>query len=239
MKKIYLLDGSAMLYRSHFAFIKNPLYTKGGQCTSAVYGVVNSMVKLMESRPATHVVISFDLREKTFRHKLDPAYKAQRPPMPDELVSQIEPVKEFFRLMGVPIISLAGYEADDVLATLAEEYKKTFDAVEFVTGDKDYIQLLDTNVTMWDPCKQLQLNLETVPAKYDLTCEQFLDYLALMGDSADNIPGVAGIGKVSAQKLLAIYGNLDNIYAHADEIKGAMGKKIIAGQQGGRFEHHS
>ena len=217
-KKLYLIDGTAFIYRAFFAFIRNPLYNSKGQNTSAIFGTINSFIKLIEDFDPEHIAISFDRREKTFRHKITDTYKANRPPAPDELHQQVEPIKEFFASIGLQDISLAGYEADDTIATLAENYKDKFDIV-IVSGDKDFAQLVDDQVTLFDPKKNITMNTESVIEKYGITPKQFIDYLAICGDSADNIPGVKGIGPKGASKLLNEFETLDGIYENLDKIK--------------------
>ncbi|MDP8268041.1 MAG: DNA polymerase I [Candidatus Tenebribacter davisii] len=217
-EKLFLIDGTAFIYRSFFAFIRNPLYNSKGQNTSAIFGTINSFIKLVEDFQPGHIAISFDRREKTFRHKITDTYKANRPPAPDELHQQVEPIKEFFAAIGLSDISLAGFEADDTIATLAEKYKDRFDVI-IVSGDKDFSQLVDTEVTLYDPRKDIHLTEESIKEKYGISPEQFIDYLAICGDTADNIPGVKGIGPKGASKLLNEYDTLDGIYENLDKIK--------------------
>lgn len=226
-KKLFLIDGTAIIYRSFFAFIRNPLYNSKGQNTSAIYGTINAFLRLVERYNLDHVAISFDRREKTFRHEITDTYKANRPPAPDELHEQVEPIKEFFKLIGLKEISCAGYEADDVLATLAEKFKHEFDVI-IVTGDKDFAQLVDNDVKLYDPSKEKVMDEEAVIEKYGLKPEQFIDYLAICGDSADNIPGVKGIGPKGAAKLLSEYKTLENIYENIENIsaKGTKNKLV-------------
>jgi DNA polymerase-1 len=215
--KLFLIDGTALIYRSFFAFIRNPLYNSNGFNTSAIYGTINAFLRMAERYSLQHVAISFDRREKTFRHEITDTYKANRPPAPDELHAQVEPIKEFFELIGIPEISKAGYEADDVLATLAERYKKDYDVI-IVTGDKDFAQIVDERVTLYDPSKEKVTDYDGVIEKYGLKPEQFVDYLAICGDSADNITGVRGIGPKGAAKLLQEFGTLENIYENLESI---------------------
>ncbi|MBN2830317.1 MAG: DNA polymerase I [Candidatus Cloacimonetes bacterium] len=224
-EKLYLIDGTALLYRAYFAFIKNPLINSKGQHTSAIFGTINSFLRLLEVTKARNLVISFDRKEATFRKEISADYKANRPPMPDDLISQVKPVQEFFSMIGMDEISLAGFEADDVLCTLAESYRDKYDIV-LVTGDKDYAQMVQDGVVVFDPKKEEYIDREMVINKYGITPEQFIDYLALMGDASDNIPGVKGIGPKGASALLQEYGDLDNIYAHLDEIKGSTQDKL-------------
>ncbi len=216
-KTLYLIDGTALLYRSHYAFIKNPLINSRGENTSAIFGVINSFLHILDLKQAEYVLISFDRKAPTFRHELSEAYKANRPPMPDDLVAQIEPVHRFFHLIGLPEISLDGYEADDVLATLGEHFKAEFDIV-YVTGDKDYSQLVEERAVVFDPGKDATLDRDAVFAKYGVYPEQFVDYLAIVGDSSDNIPGVKGIGPKGAETLFKQFRGLDEIYAQLDEV---------------------
>lgn len=216
-KKLFLIDGTALIYRSYYAFLKRPLINSKGENTSAIFGTINSFLKLLDNFKAEYVAISFDLKEETFRHKITADYKANRPPAPEDLIAQVEPIKEFFQNIEVPEFSVAGYEADDVLATLAEKFKDDFEIV-LVTGDKDFCQLVDDRVTIFDPKKEESLDKEKVKEKYGITTEQFIDYLALVGDSADNIPGVKGIGPKTAKKLLQEYETLENIYKNIENI---------------------
>ncbi|MEA2097446.1 MAG: DNA polymerase I [Candidatus Cloacimonadota bacterium] len=217
-KKLYLIDGTAFIYRAFFAFIRNPLYNSKGQNTSAIFGTINSFIKLIEDFEPEHIAVSFDRREKTFRHEITDTYKANRPPAPDELHQQVEPIKEFFAAIGLPDISKAGYEADDVIATLAEKYKDKFDVI-IVSGDKDFAQLVEDRVTLYDPKKSKSMNADGIIERYDISPKQFIDYLAICGDSADNIPGVKGIGPKGASKLLNEFETLDGIYENLDKIK--------------------
>ena len=216
-KKLFLIDGTAIIYRAFFAFIKNPLRNSRGENTSAIYGTINTILRLIDKYNTQYIAISFDRREKTFRHKITETYKANRPPAPDELHAQVEPIKEFFKLINIPEISYAGYEADDVLATLTEKFKNNFEVI-IVTGDKDFTQLVDEKVMLYDPFKEKITKEKEVEEKYGLKPEQFIDYLAICGDSADNIPGVKGIGPKGATKLLQEFGSLENVYQNIDKI---------------------
>ena len=216
-QKLFLIDGTAIIFRSFFAFIKNPLRNSRGENTSAIYGTVSSFLKLIDRYNPEHIAISFDRREKTFRHEITETYKANRPPAPDELHAQVEPIKEFFRLINIPEISKAGFEADDTLATIAEKYKDRIEII-IVTGDKDFAQLVDERVMLYDPFKEVVTKTADVIKKYGLKPEQFVDYLAICGDSADNIPGVKGIGPKGATKLLQEFGTLEKIYENLEKI---------------------
>lgn len=217
-KKLFLIDGTALIYRAYFAFIRNPLYTSEGMNTSAMFGTFNMFLSFVDRFRPEYVMISFDRKEKTFRHELDENYKKNRPPAPDEMIEQFEPIKDFFRYAGVKEISIAGYEADDILASMAERFKEDFEVI-IVTGDKDFAQVVQPNVKIYDPKKETITDAEGVIEKYGVTAEQFIDYLAICGDTADNIPGVKGIGPKGASKLLQEYNDLDGIYANLENIK--------------------
>ena len=226
---LYLIDGTALLYRSYYAFIAKPLVNSKGQHTSAIFGVINSFLRLLELKEAEYIMISFDRKAPTFRHELSADYKATRPPMPEELVTQVEPVKEFFKLIGLKDISLDGYEADDVLATLAEKYKQDYQVV-MVTADKDYSQLVDEDVSIWDPAKDQSYNEAGIKEKYGVRADQFIDYLALTGDASDNIPGVRGIGPKSAVELLNSFESVEAIYKNLEAVPPKY-RKRLEGQQ--------
>src|SRR5690554_6335310 len=231
MAKLYLIDGTALIYRAYFAFIRNPLRNSKGENTSAIFGVINSFLKLLNDQKPERLMISFDLKEPTFRHEISDSYKANRPPAPDDLISQIEPVKEFFAMLRIPEISIPGYEADDILATLAERYKNEQEIV-IVTSDKDFAQLVDERVTLYDPFSEKVIDSDRVKEKYGISTEQFADFLAIMGDSSDNIPGIKGVGAKGAATLLNQFSNLDDVYAHLDEISSdSLRRKVEEGKE--------
>ena len=225
-EKLFLIDGTALLYRAYFALIRNPLINSKGMNTSAIYGVISSFLGFVNRFNPQHIIVSFDRKAPTFRHEKSELYKANRPPMPDELIPQIEPVKQFFGDIGLPEISQDGLEADDILATLSTRLKEQYEIV-IVTGDKDYSQLIQDGVTMFDPLKDKMINREEVIAKYGVTPEQFVDYLAIVGDSSDNIPGVKGLGPKGAEALLKEYNTLDNIYANLDKLPEKVRDKLV------------
>jgi len=225
-KSLFLIDGTALLYRAYYAFIKNPLINSKGQNTSAIFGVLSSFLSLVKKQNPDHIMISFDRKAPTFRHERSETYKANRPPMPDDLISQVEPVREFFDLIGLPEIGLDGYEADDILGTLARRFADQYKVV-IVSGDKDFSQMVDGNILLYDPMKDLWIDRDAVYDRYGVHPEQFIDYLALIGDSSDNIPGVKGIGAKGAEALLKQYGTLDGIYANLDQITGKTKEKLL------------
>ncbi len=217
-KRVYLLDGTALIYRSYYAFINNPLRNSQGHNTSAIFGVANTFLKLLDQHSPQKVIVSFDLKKPTFRHEMTDTYKANRPPAPDELIEQVQSVKEFFNRLSIPDISIEGYEADDVIATLAKTFQDDYE-VMIVTGDKDFCQIVNQRITLYDPFTDKYLRPDTIEKKYGIQPEQFRDYLAIIGDNADNIPGIKGIGPKGARTLLNQYETLDEIYENIDEIQ--------------------
>jgi DNA polymerase I len=217
-KKLFLIDGTALIYRAYYGLIRNPLYTSTGINTSAMFGTFNMFLSFIQRYNPEYLLISFDQKEKTFRHDLDSNYKMNRPPTPPEMIEQFEPIRKFFQLAGVQEVSISGYEADDVLVSVAEQFKDHFEVV-IVSGDKDFAQIVEDRIVLYDPKKEIIINREKVIEKYGVTPEQFIDFLAICGDSADNIPGVKGIGPKGAEKLLQEYNDLDNLYEHLDELK--------------------
>lgn len=218
MKQIFLIDANALIYRSYYAFIKHPLINSKGVNTSAIYGTLNAVLKIIDKFNPEFMAVSFDLKGPTFRKDISDDYKANRKPMPDDLIPQIEPIRRFFQLIDVPEFSQTEYEADDMLASITEYFKKDAEII-LITGDKDFMQLIDKNVKVFNPFKEITFDEEAVYDKYGIYASQFIDYLAIMGDSADNIPGVKGIGPKGAQKLLSQYKTLENIYENLDEIR--------------------
>ncbi|MDD5315412.1 MAG: DNA polymerase I [Candidatus Cloacimonetes bacterium] len=236
-EKLYLIDGTALLYRAYFAFIRNPLINSKQENTSAIFGVLNSFITLVDKMDAAHVAIAFDRKAPTFRHQDYEAYKANRPPMPDDLQSQIEPVYEFFRLINVPQVGADGYEADDALGTMGARFCRSFDIV-YVTSDKDYCQLVDETAVMYDPMKDRIMDAGAVYEKYGVHPQQFVDYLALVGDSSDNIPGVRGIGPVAATKLLQEFESLASIYKQLEDVEPKYRKKLEENKENAFLSQH-
>lgn len=232
-KKIYLVDGSAVMYRAYFAFIRNPLISSRGENTSATYGFVNSLLKIIREEDPEYIAVVFDSKHPTFRHEKYEKYKSTRAKMPDELANQIHRVHEAVAALNIAKFELNGYEADDIIGTLAKEAERKGFEVWCVTGDKDFFQLVSDNVKVYTP-KRLsevpeKLGREEVKAKFGVYPEQVIDKLALMGDSSDNIPGVAGIGPKAADTLLQQFGTLDDIYANLEQIKAkGMQEKLAA-----------
>jgi len=221
-----LVDGSSYLYRAFHAMPN--LMNSQGEYTGAVYGVINMLRKLIKEYDPQYMAVVFDAKGKTFRDKLYKEYKANRPPMPSELRTQIEPLHQLIRAMGIPMLVIEGVEADDVIGTLATQASEHKMDTLISTGDKDMAQLVNDHVTLMDTMKNTFLNREGVIEKFGLPPERIIDYLALMGDKSDNIPGVPNVGPKTAAKWLEQYGSLDGVSQHADEIKGKAGENLRA-----------
>jgi len=230
MKKLFLIDGMATIYRSHFAMIKNPLITKDGQHTSAIFGFLNSIFKLIRDEKPDYLAIVLDSKAKTFRHELFTEYKANREKMPEELAGQLSPLYEIIKDMNIPLIALPGYEADDLIGTIAKKAETKDFETYIVTGDKDMMQLVSDKVFVYSPGNRFKsttiYNNDKVKERWGIVPSQFIDYLAMVGDSSDNIPGVNGIGAKSAVKLLENYNNLETILEKGHE---ASNKRIREG----------
>jgi len=223
-KRLILVDGSSFLFRAYHAM--PDLQTRSGQLTGAVYGVTNMLRKLIKECDPELIAIVYDAKGKTFRHDMYDAYKANRPPAPPELVSQIRYVHDITRAMGLPLICMPGVEADDVIGTLAAQATAKKLDVLIVTGDKDMAQLVNQHVTLIDTMKDQTLDARGVKDKFGVRPDQIIDYLALMGDSSDNIPGVPKVGPKTAVKWLSQYETLDNLMAHSEEIGGKVGESL-------------
>ena len=224
---LVLVDGSSYLYRAFHAL--PPFTNAAGEPTGAVLGVVNMLLKfLREHEPATMVVV-FDAPGKTFRDELFAEYKAHRPPMPDDLRVQVEPLLDTVRALGLPLLRLQGVEADDVIGTLATRAAAAGQQVLISTGDKDMCQLVGPHITLINTMSDSRYDREGVKAKFDVWPEQIIDYLALVGDSSDNIPGIDKVGPKTAAKWLGQYGSLDNLIAHAAEVPGKVGENLRTG----------
>ena len=230
--KLAIIDGSSLLYRAFYA-LPPTMTSPDGVPTNAVYGFLRMLLSLYRELDPAYVAVTFDKDRQTFRMEMYDGYKATRKPAPAELVPQFDLILEVMHVMGVAVYSLSGYEGDDVLGTLSARYEKEL-PVAIVTGDRDALQLASDRTTVYLTQKGISSMSEMTPKaveeKYGITPSQVIDRKALMGDTADNIPGVPGIGEKTALKLLTQYKTLDNLYAHVDEIKGAQGKKLAAGK---------
>ncbi len=221
---LVLIDGSSYLYRAFHALPK--LSNSRGDPTGAVHGVLNMINKLVREQSSEHIAVVFDAPGKTFRDEIFAEYKANRPPMPDELRLQIEPLLEAVTAMGLPLLRIEGVEADDVIGTLCRQAVKSGQDVLVSTGDKDMAQLVDDKVTLINTMSGTVLDRDGVKKKFDVYPEQIIDYLALVGDSADNIPGVPRVGAKTAAKWLNQYGSVAEIVKNASEITGKVGASL-------------
>ncbi|MGO1232585.1 MAG: DNA polymerase I [Marinobacter sp.] len=221
---VVLVDGSSYLFRAYHAL--PPLTTSKDHPTGAIKGVVSMLRRLEQDFPGSKMVVVFDAKGKTFRHDMYEEYKANRPPMPDDLAVQIEPIHNIVKAMGLPLLIVPGVEADDVIGTLADEATSKGIDVVVSTGDKDMAQLVSDHVTLINTMTETAMDREGVAEKFGVTPEQIIDYLALVGDKVDNIPGVNKCGPKTAVKWLQAYKDLDNLMEHADEIKGKIGEYL-------------
>ncbi|MBT5817055.1 MAG: DNA polymerase I, partial [Proteobacteria bacterium] len=226
LKQLVLVDGSSYLYRAFHAMPN--LANSRGESTGAVYGIVNMLRRLMREYDTPYLAVVFDAPGKTFRDRLYSAYKANRPPMPDELRSQIDKVHAVIRALGLPLLSVPDVEADDVIGTLARAATAYGMETLIVSGDKDLAQLVDTKVRMCDSMKDVVYDAEGVEAKFGVPPERIVDFLALVGDTSDNIPGVPKVGPKTAVRWLKEYGSLDQLVAQADGVPGKVGENLRA-----------
>ena len=234
-KKLYLLDALALIYRAYYALIRTPRITSTGINTNAQFGFTNTLLEIIKKENPSHIAVCFDTHAPTERHTDFTDYKANREEAPEDLLSSLPHIKAIIEGFNIPVVECDGYEADDVIGTLAWQAADLGYEVYMVTPDKDYGQLLvKPNVYMWKPPafgnEREILDAEKIKAKWDIArVDQVIDMLGLMGDAADNIPGIPGVGEKTAAKLLKEYDTLEGVLANADKIKGAMGEKVRAG----------
>ncbi len=237
MKKVFLIDGMSMAYKAYFAFISRPLRNSKNQNTSAVFGFLSSLMKILENEKPDYIAVAFDTKEKTFRHEKFPDYKANRQLIPDDMIYQLDYIKNILEAMDVKIITAPGFEADDIIGTLANQFKQKNVNSYLVTPDKDFLQLVENGIYVYKPLKKSVEDAEIYDSKkvqqeYEITPEQFIDFLALTGDPTDNIPGVKGIGEKTAIELIKQFGSLDIIYSNLDKIsKASLKQKLIEGKE--------
>jgi len=215
-KLLYLIDGTAYIYRAYHAI--RGLTNSRGFPTNAVFGFTRMLLKLIQDRGPEHVVMFFDAKGPTFRHEMFKEYKANRPPMPEDLSVQIPQIKEVTQGFNIPVIEMQGFEADDLIGTLGRKAEKAGYSVVMVTGDKDFVQLITDKTIVWDPMKDKTIDLQSVRETYGLEPSQMIDVMGLAGDSADNIPGVPGIGPKTAQVLIKNFGSMQRLYEQVDTI---------------------
>ena len=231
MEKLFLLDAYALIYRAYYAFIKNPRINSKGFNTSAIMGFVNTLEDVLKKEQPTHIGIAFDPAGPTFRHEAYEQYKAQREETPEVIRLSVPIIKDIIRAYRIPILEVSGYEADDVIGTLATEAGRKGITTYMMTPDKDYGQLVSDNVFMYRPKygdKEFEvMGIAEVKAKFDIQSPaQVIDMLGLMGDTADNIPGCPGVGEKTAQKLIAQFGSIESLLEHTDQLKGAIKTKV-------------
>ena len=225
MKKLYLVDVSSMYFRAFYAI--RPLSNEAGMPTNALYGFLSMTTKLLKQVKPDYLAFCFDNKEPSFRKEIYPEYKANRSEMPEDLVPQVPYVRKISEVLGIPVFNQIGYEADDLIGSLTHFGRENDLDVRIVSGDKDFAQLIGPYVSMHDTMKDIQYDVQGVVDKWGVSPEQFIDYLALVGDASDNIPGVKGIGPKGAQKLLAQYKTLQGIYDSIDEVKPPGTKKKL------------
>src|ERR1044072_8934301 len=233
-KKLFLLDAMALIYRAYYALIRNPRLTSTGRNTNAQFGFPSTLLDLINKEKPTHMAVAFDTMAPTDRHTSFAEYKANRQEAPEDLIDALPDIKRIIEGFNIPVIESDGYEADDVIGTLAWQAANAGYAVYMVTPDKDYGQLVKENVFIYKPpyqgSKEEIMGPREVCEKWQIAnVNQVIDILGLMGDAVDNIPGISGIGEKTAMQLLSQYHSLENVLANADTIGGKMGEKIKAG----------
>lgn len=234
-KRLFLLDAYALIYRSYYAFIRNPMFNAEGLNTSCIFGFVNTLEELLSKEKPTHIAVAFDPAGPNFRHEMYPEYKANREETPEDIKKSVPYIKAILQAYGIPILLVPGYEADDVIGTLAKRAESEGYTVYMMTPDKDYIQLLSNNIYIYKPSRSGS-GIEVVDkvkacADFKLTDPvQFIDILALMGDASDNIPGAPGVGEKTAMKLIESYQSIENVFANTASLKGKL-QEIITNNQ--------
>jgi len=231
MHRLFLLDGMALIYRAHFAFIQAPIRNSKGVNTSALYGFINTLLFILEKENPTHIGVAFDTSAPTQRHILFPAYKAQRDEMPEELAAAIPHVKSLCRAFHIPVLELDGFEADDIIGTLVKRAEPEGFQSFMVTPDKDFAQLISESTSMWKPGRKGSeyeiIDLPAMLAHWEIERPaQVIDILGLWGDASDNIPGIPGIGEKTAKKLIAEFGSIENLIAKAAKLKGKQKENV-------------
>lgn len=235
-KKLFLLDGMALIYRAHFGMIRSPRFTSGEVPTSGVFGIANTVLDLIKRQKPTHLAIAFDTSEPTFRHVAYPQYKAQREELPEDLAIQIPLVDRLMEALNIPIIRTPGYEADDIIGTLAVQAAQEQFDVMMVTPDKDYHQLVTDQIRIYKPGRQGNsfeiMGVPEVLEKWQIErVDQVIDMLGLMGDASDNVPGIHGIGEKTAQKLIKQFGSIEGLIENVDKLKGKQKERVDEGRE--------
>jgi DNA polymerase-1 len=238
-KTVYILDSYGLIFRCYFAFISRPLTNPKGENVSALFGFFRNLHWIFQHYKPDYIFAAMDSKTKTFRHEMYPEYKATRNKTPDDLHAQIPWICDILETLGIPVLQCDGYEADDIIATVAKKCGEQGAVCKILSGDKDLMQLVDDNTLILKPESGAQTwkitDAAGVAAEWGVSPAQLLDLLSLYGDTADNVPGVHGVGVKTAAKLLADYHDLDGIYAHLDEIKGALHQKLTDGRENAYF----
>ena len=235
-KKLFLLDAFALIYRGYFAFAKNPRINSKGLDTSAIYGFTNSLVEVIKKQKPTHIAVVFDTPKPTQRHVDFPDYKAQREAMPEGISNALPYIDKLLEALNIPKLYKDGYEADDVIGTLAKKAEKKGYQVYMMTSDKDFAQLVSENIFMYRPGNKWQptqtWGIAEVLEKFNIKkVNQVIDFLAMMGDASDNIPGIEGVGKKTAQKFIAEFGSIEALFANTDKLQGKIKEKVISSKE--------
>ncbi|HTY38683.1 MAG TPA: 5'-3' exonuclease H3TH domain-containing protein, partial [Bacteroidota bacterium] len=221
-ERLFLLDGTALAYRAYFSFIGRPLINSKGMNTSAIYGFTTALMKILDDERPDHIAVVFDTPEPTFRHKMYEQYKATRERMPEDMVAQLQGLKEVVRAFNAPLIELPGYEADDVMGTLARRAEREGVITYLVTGDKDFMQLISPLIKIYRPGKAGAeaevVDERGVKEKFGVAPDAVIDVLALIGDKSDNVPGVPGIGEKTAIPLVQEFGSLEGVFKNIEKI---------------------
>lgn len=232
MKKLFLLDALALIYRAHFALSKSPRINSKGENTNASFGFTNTLLEVLQKEKPTHIAVVFDTHAPTFRHEQFEAYKAHREEQPEDITSNLPFIKEIIEGFGIPVLGIDGFEADDVIGTMAKIASKRGFVTFMMTSDKDYGQLVEENIFIYRPAFMGKgpevLDVEKVKEKFNIQhVDQVRDILGLMGDASDNIPGIPGIGEKTAQKFVAEYGSVENLIANTDKLSGKMKENVV------------
>ena len=242
-KKLFLLDAFALIYRGYFAFAKNPRISSKGLDTSAILGFTNTLIEVLRNEKPTHIAVVFDTSKPTFRHLEYKEYKAHRDAMPEGIQVAIPYIKQILKAFNIPQLYVDGYEADDVIGTLAKKAEKEGFKVYMMTPDKDYAQLVSENIFMYKPARMGNgveiLGIPEVLSKFEIErVDQVIDYLGMMGDASDNIPGLPGVGDKTAKKFIKAYGSMEGLFENTHELKGKMKEKVEANKELGALSKH-
>ena len=235
-KKLFLLDAYALIFRAYYAFIKNPRITSKGLNTSAIFGFLLTLEEVLQKQKPSHIAVVFDTPTPTFRHVMYPEYKANRDATPEDIIKAVPYIKRLIEAYKIPVIDCPGFEADDVIGTLAKKASVNGFTTYMMTPDKDYAQLVSDNIFMFKPSRSgnesVKWGVDDVKREFSVKRpEQVIDILALMGDSSDNIPGAPGVGPKTAMKLISEYDSVEELFKHTSDLKGKL-KEIIENNKG-------